>query len=249
MTVLPERTVPPAAIARVHAPPRSPYPAYRACLRWEFAFTCAFCLSHEADLFAHGAEGSGLFWIEHRTPRSDADAGMAGTDDYANCYLSCRYCNRARDRHPIHHASGRRLLDPCVDAWSDHFRQVDDDLLAAPGDRDAEYTRDAYDINDPRKRTFRSDRQRTLALARRALREIPPRLDALARRLENPVDRDLTLGVMRDLQTLLELARRDFERFVLVPPDAPRTCPCDDPAKCSLPRHASRWLQPADLTG
>jgi hypothetical protein len=56
--ILPPVTQPwPQVIVRQHKPPEAKYKTYRACLRWEFGFSCAFCLLHETDLMPCGAEG------------------------------------------------------------------------------------------------------------------------------------------------------------------------------------------------
>lgn len=98
MPTLPSRTNLPDAIERTHTPAAGRYPTYRPCLRWDFAFACAFCLIHEADLAEHGVEGTGLTSIEHRVPRSDPSAGESLTDDYSNCYYACRFCNGSRSK-------------------------------------------------------------------------------------------------------------------------------------------------------
>ena len=70
MRALPPTTLPASEpIARRHAPDGA-WASFRACLRWEFGFTCAFCLLHEADFLEHGAEGSGLFATEHHVARA-----------------------------------------------------------------------------------------------------------------------------------------------------------------------------------
>ena len=76
--ILPPTTAPRGPIRRVHRPKqyagKRGYEKYRRCLRWEFGFTCSFCLLHESDfhvgLAAIPAAGSGLFTIEHLLARS-----------------------------------------------------------------------------------------------------------------------------------------------------------------------------------
>src|SRR5437868_5698501 len=110
---LPPRTTPAKArLERRHAPPRAHYATYRACVRWEFGFSCAFCLTHEADLLDHGVEGTGLTSIEHRLPQSHDESG-GSINDYGNCFYACRFCNRARGVEALVDTDGRRLLDPC----------------------------------------------------------------------------------------------------------------------------------------
>src|SRR5437879_2619929 len=97
--MLPPQTHPPnEPIRRRHSPPRLAYEEYRSCLRWEFGFTCAFCLLHEADFVEEGARGTGLMWIEHHVAQS---ADPALVDTYENCFYACRYCNGARRIAPV----------------------------------------------------------------------------------------------------------------------------------------------------
>src|SRR5262245_33908467 len=115
--ILPPRTAPAAAaLDRRHTPKPGAYRRYRSCLRWEFGFSCAFCLTHESDLLAHGAEGWGLTGVEHLHAQSNNPTGEQ-VDDYRNCYYACRLCNGSKGDQPIVDALGRRLLDPCDDAW------------------------------------------------------------------------------------------------------------------------------------
>ena len=116
MRHLPPRTrLPASLIERRHAPRPGAYPLYRSCLRWEFAFSCAFCWVHESDLIEHGVEGLGLTAIEHHRTRS---AYPELTNDYHNCFYACRLCNTARGDSPdVSAVGGHRLLDPCTVAW------------------------------------------------------------------------------------------------------------------------------------
>lgn len=162
MKILPRRTLPsPTRVDRRHRPTRAKhrygYRAYRACLRWEFGFTCAFCLLHEADLAEHGAEGLGLLGIEHFRPVS---SGREGVNEYDNCFYCCRLCNEARAAAPGAGPQGARLLNPCSTPWGRSFQVTDDDCLQPPpDDADALYTAAVYDLNDPRKITLRSFRR------------------------------------------------------------------------------------------
>src|SRR5215210_7160639 len=129
MRILPRRTRPfPVKLERRHTPRptrgRRGYQAFRPCLRWEFGFTCAFCLAHESDLVEHGAEGTGLMTIEHFLPVSAGKTPVEAetlANDYGNCFYACRYCNGARIAAPVVDLRGRRLLNPCTHAWSEHF--------------------------------------------------------------------------------------------------------------------------------
>ena len=225
MPNLPARTSPPDVVVRAHAPATGRYESYRPCLRWDFGFACAFCLTHEADLAEHGVERTGLTSIEHRIPRSDAEAGAAATHVYANCYYACRFCNGARSARPLVDARGRRLLDPCADAWSTHFERVGAELRPRSGDADAVYTAESYDVDDPRKQLMRRNRERIMGAAERASAEIPPLVAELGARLAERPDPAL-LAVMRRLDEQLADARRARRRFARTPEDAPTACRC-----------------------
>ncbi len=132
MKILPKSTEPPdRKVRRRHNPEartgRRGYRSYRDCLRWEFGFSCGFCLLHEADLAAHGAEGLGIMGVEHFVPVAAATEAI---NDYANCFYACRLCNGARSNVPVS-LLGKRLLNPCDDVWAEHF-EADGDRLLAP---------------------------------------------------------------------------------------------------------------------
>lgn len=82
MKILPPVTLPPRQpTTRRHEPKAAfgaeGYQAYRACLRWEFGFTCSFCLMHEADLTGGraveglGGDGCGAPHLSRRRPESE----------------------------------------------------------------------------------------------------------------------------------------------------------------------------------
>jgi hypothetical protein len=133
MHILPPRTAPATTpTARRHAPQQASYGEYRACLRWDFGFTCAFCLLHESDLSqGMGVEGLGLMWIEHRFLQSTHESER---DRYENCIYACRLCNQARGTAPLIDTRGHRLLDPTETAWAEHFEERRDLLEAKSGD-------------------------------------------------------------------------------------------------------------------
>ena len=96
-------------------------------------------------------------WIEHLDPAS-LDAGKI--NNYDNCFYACRFCNQSRATAPRSDTQGRRLLDPCQDAWDQRFSFSNDRLLPTQDDPDAVYTSLVYELNDPRK-IQRRDRRRT----------------------------------------------------------------------------------------
>ncbi len=235
MKILPARTHPATdPIERRHGPAGS-YTRFRACLRWEFGFTCSFCLIHEADLAEHGVEGTGLTWIEHHIPRSH-DVGHA--DDYANCFYSCRFCNSARATAPNVDDSGRRLLEPCGSAWAASFELCGDELRPNAGDNDAAYTHETYDLDEPRKQIVRRDRARSIELAREVLHDGPPRIQRLLRVAEGVLreDRGVILEAAESLHTQVWAARNELLRFRVVPPDADVSCGCPVGEHLAIPR-------------
>ncbi len=136
MKILPNTTeLSTTPIARRHRPSAGKFPTYRPCLRWEFGFSCAFCLLHEADFVMGGIEGTGLTSVEHQIPRSHAPHLE---DDYSNCFYACRFCNGARGDTPNVDTTGRTLLEPCTTAWASRFERRGFSLQ--PLDADAEYT-------------------------------------------------------------------------------------------------------------
>lgn len=241
MKILPLRTLPPnKKIERRHAPSqesgRYGYQGYRSCLRWEFGFTCAFCLLHEGDFADFGAEGLGLMWIEHFTPISiDPQA----VNDYDNCFYTCRFCNRFRSMAPEVDESGRQLLDPVRHVWAERFSCSEDDrLFPDPADPDAVYTSEAYGLNDSRKVRRRRRRRERLAEWLAILSEGPARVRrfvALAERLDSPKESAMLLEEARLLLQSMRLASTEILRYAAVPQDAEDSCSCDRSDQRTLP--------------
>lgn len=229
MQILPPQTVPPTEpTSRRHSPSARKYAGYKPCLRWEFGFTCAFCLLHEADLAVGGvlpAGNTAVMWIEHL----DTQKGHpALKDQYTNCVWSCRFCNRSRhfaDRVGL----SARLLNPCEQTWSSHFVRAGDELRPHTGDTDAEHTHQIYDLDDPRKVRLRAARREYITEALRTLAEVPAReLAVLALAAEaQPSDALRLIEAARELHTRIECAARELERWAAVPSDAPDPCCCD----------------------
>lgn len=252
MKLLPPRTLPPGApIPRKHRPaPASHGSQYRSCLRWEFGFTCAFCLLHEADLYG-GQPGEGLAGttVEHRIPRS-FDPTLE--NDYENCLYACRLCNRSRSARPSELPEAH-LLDPTRNSWSEHFVLADDLLLpAAPSDMDAAYTHRTYQLDDPRKvirrrmrRELIEDRLQILGL----LAELPELMslaDAVRR-----TDLRRFGEILREMQRIRDDSRRalkDLERYPAIPADAPETCRCGEDAGRRLPDYLEEQLLAIPVT-
>lgn len=184
----PETTAPPTPLRRAHRPAGA-WKTFRPCLRWDFGFTCALCLTHEASLAPPGPDGAermGLLSIEHISPQS---ADRHAANRYGNCVLACSRGNTARQDTAVLSADGRRLLDPTRVAWADRFLIARDDarreLRVEPRaeDRDAAYTARTYDINEPEKSRRRYHRVVRIEALLQELRfgaSKLARLDALA---------------------------------------------------------------------
>lgn len=232
MKILNSRTEPfDAPLSRRHRPTKATgkngYRKYRGCLRWEFGFTCPFCLLHEADLVRGGAERSGVVTIEHRLPQKSRPASA---NVYSNCLLCCKYCNRARSIAPIA-AAGECLLDPTKVAWSVHFDVRSDRLLEKAGDVDAKYTQQSYKLNDPIKMEKRLQRRQLLSDFLPFVKKGPAELAMLVKIAGEIAQFDAAraaklVETTRRMRKTLRAAVREVRRFSIVPVDAPKKCRC-----------------------
>lgn len=239
MKVLPPRTLPPAEpLVRRHGPkPTRDWSQYRRCLRWDFGFTCAFCLLHEADyFFGQPGEGLGVMTVEHRTLQRD-DPSLAGV--YENCFYACRLCNLARGTKDVETPEAR-LLDPTEDTWADHFDLLGSSLRPKPGDVDALYTFEVYDLDNESKTSRRrarreliEDRLELLSRLDEKLSELLDLADAV-RRTDFAAFLEVWRGIS-DLRRQAQRARGDLNFYRAIPPDAPQDCRCLPPRDLSLP--------------
>lgn len=224
-------------IERRHQPPelaassRQGYRKLLPCLRWEFGFSCAFCLLHEADFQEHGTKGSGLMSIEHAEP---VGTDPAKANLYKNCFYACRYCNQARGSRPVADLD-RRLLNPCDHAWGDFFTLHGFEILQLEENPDALYTLESYHLNDPRKLAHRRFRRETLEEALAVVgqfRAKSARLIALAAAKGDPELVDLA----RLLRSYLKRAWQDLDRFLSIPRDVEGHCACPGRHDLNLPQ-------------
>lgn len=208
------------------------YQLYRACLRWEFGFSCAFCLLHEADLVASGAEGWGVMAIEHFVPRSAAPDLI---NNYTNCFYVCALCNSGRGDRPNRAPDGRNLLNPCDHAWNELFVVANDQLQ--PFDdagEDAVYTCETYDFNDPRK-------VRARRLRRLLVRQCQDFLNSLGTAEQDLLNHAVKAGetgaieVAQGIASMRRLATQELLRFKAIPDDAPSACRCGETTHHRLP--------------
>lgn len=253
MKILPAQTQPPQSpTARRHEPrPAGRWSAYRECLRWDFGFTCAFCLLHEADLFG-GAGGEGLSGTtaEHRLTRRDHPSKA---NAYGNILYACRFCNRKRSSIPIQ-KNGRQLLDPTETAWSDHFVVAEDELQPRAQDADASYTHEAYDLNDPRKVARRRSRRLLIADRMLLLEHFGEEVVELLRladqlRTSNLQQFAAVLQAIKRLRGLAVTALSDLARYAAVPVDAPTACRCASKEHHALPPEFDKQLIDIPIIG
>ncbi len=244
MKILPLRTLPPPGkVKRRHTPPlttgRYGYREYRPCLRWDFGFTCGFCLLHEGDLADLGAQGLGLTGIEHFVP---ASLDPEKVNQYENCFYACRFCNLSRAAAPPVDKAGRRLINPCDHIWAERFfATFDDRLLPDPNDQDAVYTAEAYDLNDPQKVKRRRRRRERLAEWLGVLREGPLQvrlLVALSERASSLTEAGELLAAAASQRALILQAALEIQRYAAAPTDADEVCRCGREEDHELPE----WL-------
>lgn len=220
-----------------HTPlPTNDYGDYRACLRWDAGFTCCFCLVHESDLTRTGsAEGTGLMWIEHLEPRTQAPDLV---NVYANCAWACRFCNNIRRIQPSQHPSGARLLHPWRDAWGAHFLLHEDRLEPLhEGDagRDARYTIAVYRLNDDRKVKMRCERRTVLEEYVKLFEHDVTDLRRIAAQQSSVEERMAEVARIHQLRQWRRLAHDELSRRTAIPVDAPTRCRCDSREHHSLP--------------
>ncbi len=218
-----------------------------ACLRWDFGFTCPFCLLHEADLSEHGATREGMLNVEHLARR---ETNPERQHDYDNAFLACRFCNSSRGRKPSTDADGRTLLDPTRAAWAAHFVWRNEKFLCPkPGDADAAYTWKTYALDDEKKVTRRQWRRESLPIYRSAVEEFPDIIAAWhreARSTRDPAQAKSALDKARNLQRQVDIAVKVLIRFSVVPADAPERCRCGD-GEHALPAWLAQQSQSLSL--
>jgi hypothetical protein len=234
MNLLPRATHPwSQRLARRHAPRQAAgqrgWRSYGRCLRWEFGFSCAFCLTHEADV--SGVLGSEYMQTEHFILKSQHPGGK---NLYANCFYSCTSCNRKRHKKPNVDFHGRRLLNPCDDVWQLFFTSIEDELR--PLCHDALYTAWAYDLNHPCKVKLRENRREAIAESFAVYEAMQGGiLDRLLERFGDTHDPELVIACRALTQRSRE-AVRELKRWDAVPENADTECRCEDsPAHCLLP--------------
>lgn len=216
-------------IERRHTPrevtSRDGYTTYRSCLRWEFGFSCPFCLIHETDVSE--VFGKDFMQIEHFVPKSKEEEGR---NRYSNCFHICKYCNNKRGVKPNLDAGGLRLLDPCSEIWQQHFVLEGDQLR--PLNHDALYTEIVYDLNHPNKVTVRKDRREAIDECLEVCSRFRERNGQLLARFAETNDREF-LSTSQELWEHWKKAKKELKRRSAVPGNV-APCPCGDEVS-SLP--------------
>ena len=115
------------------------YTEYRALLRQDFRYRCAYCLTHE--YFLGGEAGC---CIDHHHPINGPHARPDLIADYSNLYWCCRECNENKSDiwpSPQEMEQGIRFLDPCLpeDDHDLHWHVLPDGVLT-PLTQAGEYT-------------------------------------------------------------------------------------------------------------
>lgn len=224
MKLLPASTSPwSKVIERRHTPQEATrkdgFTTYRSCLRWEFGFSCAFCLIHETDVSE--VLGKDFMQIEHFVPKSRQEEGR---NRYSNCFYICRYCNNKRGVKPNLDPRGLHLLDPCSEVWRQHFALENDRLR--PLNQDALYTETVYDLNHLNKVAIRKDRREAITECLEVCSRFRERNDQLLARFEKTKDLDF-LTASQDLWQLWKKAGQELKRRDAIPGNA-APCPCGD---------------------
>ncbi len=243
MKILPTTTEPfSEVVVRRHKPPEADYEGayrtYRPCLRWEFGFTCAFCLLHESDFVDFGITRSGLFWIEHIITQS-SEEGKPVKNVYTNVVYSCGWCNRARDSYPPVSEDGEVLLDPTKEQWNRLFHIVDDEMQLVDGNKNAAYTYNTYQLGDPYKTGLRRKRRERLEKALLHQQVVPGLIQRLQAVLDTKeVTPDDKVAMLKQLEvntSILNDVQFVFRRYTACPQDADDSCRCKQENLLSLP--------------
>ena len=235
-------------IARRHVPRAlrgaRGFQSYRPCLRWDFGFSCAFCLCHEADLAPYGAEGAALTHVEHFVPQSYS---AKSRNDYRNCLYICRFCNVARGVRPNEDNKGRLLLNPCDHAWRAVFVVARDRLRPRDDrDTDAAYTVEAYKLNAPHKVRMRKIRRIVIGQCIRFLQRTRTHERDLLD-LAEAGGGTKCVDLAREIAAERARAYLDLLRFRAVPHDRDTACLCGHTWHHRLPRVLEE--QTIDISG
>lgn len=193
---------------------------------------------HESDLMFGGISGWAVMQVEHSVPRSQHPFQR---DAYPNCFYICGRCNKHRGAIPNQDDRGNVLLDPCTAVWSRHFELVNDRLRSRPGDGDAEYTWESYNLDDPVKVRLREKRRQWIEKHSDALLDTlelePEVISKLVEESESGEVVELLkrLDQAQGLRKARRLLLENLSRFEPVPKDHDTACRCGHTGHHSLP--------------
>ena len=237
MQLLPPVIRPPAeATTKRHEPrPGSPQ-SYLSCLRWDYGFTCPFCLTHESDWeFSLSQTPHVVHWGTPSAPETSSD--------YRMTLFSCRLCNQERVIQNASGLGGERLLSPDEVGWAQHFRPKQDRLVPVAGDSDAAYTHARFRLDDAEKVAHRRNRREilhtSLAIAERGRELLDNLLDAVRGVPDPESSAPPPVQSIRLVMRMLVPANHQAAAYVAVPPDGATECSCDGVPELELPA----WLE------
>jgi hypothetical protein len=169
--------------------------------------------------------------IEHFVPQSK---NQELANDYKNCFYICGRCNTQRGTKNIQGPRDSVLLNPCDHAWGLHFRVAFDRFhLCQEEDKDAYYTRNAYQLNDSSKVSLRKVRRKVVGQCLDNLERCHRIHEALLDKgVETASEEDINLA--QDLVELRRSAREDLYRYLATPLDHSASCSCGE--TCTLPK-------------
>ena len=225
-------------IERRHSPKPGDYSSYKECLRWEFGFSCAFCLIHETDLIKAGTKGWSLMQVEHRIAQSDDPSQI---NIYRNCFYICERCNKARRALPNIDGEGRILLDPCTVVWADHFEVKECKISPRLGNSSAQYTWESYRLDDPAKVRLRERRQYWMAKCAEVLLDCSNmETEVVGKAVAEANNRDSSeteqrLIIARSLHKMRKPFLDHLDEFAPVPESRTIPCRCNRTDHLTLP--------------
>lgn len=215
------------------------YQKYRPCLRWDFAFSCSFCLLHESDFIPGGIKRLPIFTAEHLQLQSECKSKI---NDYTNIVNSCTWCNNARRTSPIN-KHGSRLLDPTKDAWGVYFKIENNRITPLLEGSDASYTNETYKLNDDRKVALRERRCKVISTSISRIKQWLEHLEELKVWGENyPAERPKFQTRARQVRQAIYETYIILKEYSPVPHDAPTKCRCKTTEMHCLPSEFLKQL-------
>lgn len=238
-----------------HSPPsRNGYSEYRQCARWDFGFSCAFCLVHESDilLFSESLEELKRETIEHKILQSDdRDASY----QYTNCFYACFWCNRVdRWKTPlVRESDNATLLDPVSTPWASVYSRSGSRLtLIATESIDAVYTDKTYNPNNPKKVFFRKTRDDYIQSHTEQIKACALSISENLNCLRMAIPESARLSLKRSNKALLKQIRIHFDLLVKIAPipsdQNKNDCICRPQAHQTLPSFLESQCKDYSLT-